>query len=450
MSIQLLTPNDQVGYEFLNFLQKSANLFNKSTITAGYYMQNGGLNANEDFWVSDYIPVTAALQYTRSYKADKYLNWFNSAQQFIGGAHANATLTAPTGAAFIRLSCRYQEFTPETFMFVQAATLPSTYVPYYSHVNNLLNIETLCQQVMTRWWGKKLAVLGDSITYGYVPRNNQLTFGTISTSGVNVTGNGTTFTEDMEGYPIICEGETRTIATYVSATSITISSAFSANKSGKPYTVQYNNGYGGMLYSYAVWLAKILNMTLYNYGISGTLLGMKNSGATNTMEQRYTSMIGDADLIIVMGGTNDIRTTNDMPLGTMADRTEYTWYGALHRLCQGLINKYYLNQGLEIGRKKQIVFSTVLHNGPTYDYAYVGGTFKQFAEAEKIVCAYYGIPVYDLMSESGIVPHEFKTVQGWQDGYTALYNPMIPDGTHPTELAHKMIADKMAQFIRAL
>jgi lysophospholipase L1-like esterase len=451
MSIQLLTPSDQVGYEFLNFLQKSANLFNKSTITAGYYIQNGNLYANEDFWCSDFIPVSASTQYTRSFKADKYFNWYNSAKTFISGGQTGATLMSPSGAAFFRVSCRYQEFTPEVFMFCEGASVPATYLPYYSNINDLFNVESRAKALINRFYGKKLAVLGDSITYGFIPRNNQLTFGTISSSGTTVSGTNTAFTAAMVGSSIVCDDEVRAIAAYTSASVISISSAFSADKSNAYYSVRYNN-YSGQLFSYAYWLSRNLNMTLYNYGISGSFLGLLNGNNYNAMETRYTGMEDTADLIIVMGGTNDIRGGGypGMPLGTMADRTEYTWYGALHRLIQGLIKKYYINQGLEKGRTKQIVFSTMLHNGVTYDYAYTGGTFKQFAEAEKIVCAYYGIPCYDMMSESGIAPHEFRIIRGWQDGYTDLYNPFIPDGTHPTELAHKMMAEKFTRYLLTL
>lgn len=451
MSIQLLTPNDQVGYEFFNFLQKSANLFNKATITAGYYIQNNVLIADDDLWVSDFIPVNPSTQYTRSFKTDKFYNWYNAAKTYISGGQTGATIISPSTAAYVRVCSRYQEYTPEIFMFCQGTTIPSVYLPYYNNLDDLFNVESRAKAVNSRWWGKKLAVLGDSITYGFIPRNNQLTHGTISTNGTTVTGNNTSFTAAMVGQAIVCDGETRTISGYVSSTQISINSAFNTNKTNLLYTVQYNN-YPGQLKSYAYWLSRNMNMTLYNYGISGSFLGLLNGNNYNAMETRYASMEDTADLIIVMGGTNDIRGGGypGMPLGTMADRTEYTWYGALHRLIQGLIKKYYINQGLEKGRTKQIVFSTMLHNGNVYDYAYTGGTFKQFAEAEKIVCAYYGIPCYDLMSQSGIAPHEFRSVQGWQDGYTDLYNPLIPDGTHPSEAAHKMIGDKMTRYLLTL
>ena len=49
-------------------------------------------------------------------------------------------------------------------------------------------------------------------------------------------------------------------------------------------------------------------------------------------------MADDADIITVMGGTNDVRL--GVPLGKMEDRTPNTFYGALHTLMQGLYTKY--------------------------------------------------------------------------------------------------------------
>lgn len=49
-------------------------------------------------------------------------------------------------------------------------------------------------------------------------------------------------------------------------------------------------------------------------------------------------MSDDADMVIVFGGTNDFGT--EIPLGTMSDCIQSTFYGALHVLLTSLINKY--------------------------------------------------------------------------------------------------------------
>ena len=67
-------------------------------------------------------------------------------------------------------------------------------------------------------------------------------------------------------------------------------------------------------------------------------------------------MTDDAEIIIVAAGTNDWNYAWT-PLGDMASRTNYTFYGALHNLCIGLLNKY-------IG--KTIIFMTPIKRKKYY------------------------------------------------------------------------------------
>jgi len=293
--LRIITENDKLEASALNFLTKTDNLFLKGTVEHGVYVQNGSTIADPAFWASDYIPVEAEQLYTRSFVADKKFDWFDSSKDYLGGGQSGATIEAPAGAAYIRICCRYTEFTPDMYMFVFGEQLPPVYKPYYLDVADTLDITSKCNRLMSRFWGKKLAVLGDSNTYGFIPRNNQLTHGTISSYTTTVTGINTAFTSEMEGYPIVCAGETRTIDTVTSPTQLTINTAFNTDKSNQLYTVQYNN-YPGRLNSYAYWLGQILNMTVYNYGISGSFLGLLNGNDYNAMETRYDSMIDDADL----------------------------------------------------------------------------------------------------------------------------------------------------------
>lgn len=227
--------------------------------------------------------------------------------------------------------------------------------------------------------GKKIVGLGDSITYGFIPRNDP--------------------------------------------------------------------GYPGQLDSWLVLVANMLGMTHVNYGISGSTLGDVGDGSNSPFTQRYQSMDDDADLVVVMGGTNDFR--KGVPLGVMSDRTDTTYYGALHVLCEGLIDKYHIQQGLTAGKGKQIVFMTP----PKIQDSSTGGLdtdIEPYVGAIKEVCAYYSIPVFDSYTLSGLTPHILQTLQGTETGYTDMYNPYIPDGTHPNQEGHEMWAKKVAGFISSL
>lgn len=59
----------------------------------------------------------------------------------------------------------------------------------------------------------------------------------------------------------------------------------------------------------------------------------------------------EADVIVVFGGTNDFGH-GDAPLGTMSDRTPYTFYGACHVLIRKLLERY---------PEAELVFMTPLH-----------------------------------------------------------------------------------------
>jgi lysophospholipase L1-like esterase len=233
-----------------------------------------------------------------------------------------------------------------------------------------------------KWFGKLYCAIGDSITYGFIPRN---------------------------------------------------------------YT-----GYPGQLDSYAKLTAENLNMTFINYGVSGA--SVAKVGDRSCISENYTSMDNDADLITVTGGTNDIR--NGVELGTMADRTNTTFYGAWHVLLGGLYKKYFIDQGTTSGKKKTVVVITpikLLQSSASEQ----GGTgvlkdMTAWVNAIKEVAAYYSFPVLDMYNESGINPHLNQTIQGTEEGYTGYYNPYITDGTHPTQEGAAIMAQKLIGFLNTL
>jgi hypothetical protein len=101
-------------------------------------------------------------------------------------------------------------------------------------------------------------------------------------------------------------------------------------------------------------------------------------------------MSDDADLIIVFGGVNDV--WHGSVMGTDGDTTKDTVWGALYVLCNGLMNKY---------PTKTIVFVT-----PTKQNHITGNmTCEDIAEAMKVMCKRYAIPVFDANSLSGIYPY---------------------------------------------
>ncbi len=381
----------------------SQNIFNPDTITPGIYIGPGGTPvSNAAFYTSDYMEVMPSTQYSWSnVGVAKRISWYDEEKNYLSGTALIGTATSPAAARFARVSPRYDETPVESFMFVAGPSVPSVYQPYagysierqvnkgvpfgYAGLDRYGKIPSvLLPPITTNYWkGKKVVGLGDSITWGFTPRND--------------------------------------IA-----------------------DPNYPNG-GTQLDSWLVLLAGALEMSYQNYGISGSTLAYH--ATRNPMCRRYTSMADDADLIIVMGGTNDFR--NGIALGQFSDSTDATYYGALHVLCLGLIDKYYIQQGLEVGSRKQIMFMTPLKIlDPN-----TGGLdtdIEPYCQAVKEVCAYYAIPVFDAYNESGITPHILRTVQGEAEGYTGMYNPLITDGTHPTQDGQRKFAGRVAGFVQQL
>lgn len=176
-----------------------------------------------------------------------------------------------------------------------------------------------------------------------------------------------------------------------------------------------------------------------NYGICGTRIarqqGEINADYSDDFCARAVKMADDADAVVVFGGTNDFGH-GDAPLGTMNDRTPDTFYGALHTLYTVLLEKY-----TEI----PIIVITPLHRTNEDNLRGDGnkpsdvGTLKTYVEIIREVAEYYSLPVLDLFKNSGIQPK----VPPIREAY-------VPDGLHPNDKGHKIIAERIAEFFKAI
>ena len=189
-----------------------------------------------------------------------------------------------------------------------------------------------------------------------------------------------------------------------------------------------------MEYPYPELLKQELGFaTVRNFGVGGTKVA--NEGITSFC-CRYT-VLPDADIVIVMGGTNDSlslspnNTAPRTPLGTPDDTIDTTFYGALDNLCRGLIAKY---------PDAFIMFVTPLPIADSVDaWTQACGSFsiEDGCEAVKVVCGRYNIPVFDAYNETG-----------YDEISNAEASSGIGDGIHPNqEFWATDFAPKLAQFI---
>lgn len=177
-----------------------------------------------------------------------------------------------------------------------------------------------------------------------------------------------------------------------------------------------------------------------NYGIGGTRIARQQT-ITNEAHDlndfcvRADKMDGDADVVVVFGGTNDFGH-GDAPIGQMSDRTPDTFYGALHTLYTKLIEKY---------TDVPIVVLTPLHRinednlrGDGNKPADVAD-LKTYVNIIREVAEYYSLPVLDLFKNSGFQPK-----------VPVIREKYIPDGLHPNDKGHEILADKIAKFLETL
>lgn len=184
------------------------------------------------------------------------------------------------------------------------------------------------------------------------------------------------------------------------------------------------------LYAYWSVLAPQLGMhTVRNYGVGGTAVAVRSAPwDTNAMCIRYADMDDDADLITIMGGTNDF---NQVDLGTFEDTVNTTFYGALHIMLSGIVSKYPTAKIAFFGIPPRYNMQTAGINGDKV---------VDYRDAQKEVCDHYAIPFFDTLTKTQLRPFN-------SDNKAAYFDTA---GLHPTALGHQMLADNMLQFLSDL
>ena len=177
-----------------------------------------------------------------------------------------------------------------------------------------------------------------------------------------------------------------------------------------------------------------------NYGISGTRIARQQKRTEDHQRfdldfcQRALEMDKNADINVVLGGTNDFGH-GDAPLGKPCDRTPDTFWGACHCLMSELITTY---------PNAVNVICTPLHrltedmpNGDNKPAPV--GTLKTYVDIIRTVAEYYSLPVCDLYAMSGLQPR-----------VDSVRERFVPDGLHPNDDGHAILAERIAGFLKSL
>ena len=188
-------------------------------------------------------------------------------------------------------------------------------------------------------------------------------------------------------------------------------------------------------------LAREFGARVNNYGVSGSRIANQRMNTGERHERhfcmRMEEMDPSADAVVVFGGTNDYGH-GDAPLGAFTDRTPDTFYGACHVLMSGLVKRYC---------GKPVVIMSPLHrlheNDPSGDGTdrklEVRAPLSRYREILMEVAAYYALPVLDLYLTSGMQP-----------AHDTCRERLMPDGLHPSDEGHAIIARRLGRFLETL
>lgn len=377
-----LQPLERSG--FLISVGKGTNLYDKNSALPRYSISN--VDGSESYSVTrisgTFMLVKGGHKYTVSASTATqaqgiFVHWYTEAGVWISATSyatgGSLTFLAPTNAAYARLETNKVN-TLIQFEEGESATTYAEYVEGYliksQYVNGIKGNDLYYYPAY--WRGKKLAIDGDSISHD----------------------------QSLLNY-----------WQYVVAQNLKMSLL--------PGTFTGSDA---------------LTYTIGTRGIGGSRIayGTEQNAIEYCICRRYQYLPDTADLVIIFGGTNDWAHSG-VPLGMMADRTDATFYGAMHVLCLGLLSKF---------PSKQIMFVTPIKRTAVLDDTNsLGLKLVQFADAIIDVCGYYGIPVYDAFRKCTLNPAIADIA--------ALYF-LTDDTTHPNAAGQKRLGDSVTGQVKTL
>jgi len=172
----------------------------------------------------------------------------------------------------------------------------------------------------------------------------------------------------------------------------------------------------------------------YNYGVSGTRIARQTNLTTERpkndldFQLREQVMCRSVDAVVVFGGTNDYGH-GDSTFGNVNSDDEdiYTFCGAVNQLISALKRDY---------PKAELVFMTPLHRKGEEKPRRAGGEpLADYAKALLTICTRRGVKVIDLFGMNPLNPED---------------PAVIPDGLHPNDAGHEVLARTVGEALLAL
>ena len=160
----------------------------------------------------------------------------------------------------------------------------------------------------------------------------------------------------------------------------------------------------------------------HNFGISATRIARQEGNsdwhpADLDFCLRSAVIPNDLDAVVIFGGTNDYGH-GEATFGEKDSFDVYTFYGALNTLFTHFKEK---------APNTKVIFMTPLHrlneNNPSFPE---GKVLKDYVDAIKEIAANYDVHIIDLFDELDLDPADTE---------------LVPDGLHPSDKGHRVMAD---------
>ncbi|MBR2646283.1 MAG: SGNH/GDSL hydrolase family protein [Clostridia bacterium] len=188
---------------------------------------------------------------------------------------------------------------------------------------------------------------------------------------------------------------------------------------------------------YVSVVGKLLGCEARNFGVGGTRIARQTTPSEDAIYdedflKRSEKMPLDADMVFVFGGSNDYGH-GDAEIGELDSDNVYTFCGAVNVLIENLSKKY---------GKEKLCFILPLHRY-NEDNPYGEGNKKK-AGAPLSVYVETLVTLLTRKNVEYLDLNEYFPIPQTNTGDTYTI-----DGLHPNSQGHRLIAEKIAEYVRA-